>query len=128
MTPYIAVERESHSLELQELLVSPDPPGQDAPEVKKMKHRLKTPTGRSIYAQRKCTPEPVFGIIKSVLGFRQFSLRGIEAVDGDMESCQHRLEFEANPQIVVPSTGDDRGLLSPVGQSDLSSGQMSKGI
>lgn len=83
MTPYIAVERESHSLELQELLVSPDPPGQDAHEVEKMKHRLKTPTGRSIYAQRKCTPEPVFGIIKSVLGFRQFSLRGIEAVDGE---------------------------------------------
>jgi hypothetical protein len=83
MTPYIAVERESHSLELQELLASPDPPGQDAHEVEKMKHRLKTPTGRSIYAQRKCTPEPVFGIIKSVLGFRQFSLRGIEAVDGE---------------------------------------------
>ena len=83
MTPYIAVERESHSLELQELLASPGPPGQDAHEVEKMKHRLKTPTGRSIYAQRKCTPEPVFGIIKSVLGFRQFSLRGIEAVDGE---------------------------------------------
>ncbi len=82
MTPYIAVERESHSLELQELLANPDPPGQDAHEVEKMKHRLKTPTGRSIYAQRKCTPEPVFGIIKSVLGFRQFSLRGIEAVEG----------------------------------------------
>ena len=83
MTPYIAVERERHSLELQELLASPDPPGPEAHEVEKMKHRLKTPTGRSIYAQRKCTPEPVFGIIKSVLGFRQFSLRGIEAVDGE---------------------------------------------
>ncbi len=83
MTPYIAVERERHSLELQELFASPDPPGQEAPEVEKMKHRLKTPTGRSIYAQRKCTPEPVFGIIKSVLGFRQFSLRGMEAVDGE---------------------------------------------
>ena len=83
MIPYIAVERESHSLELQELLASPDPPGPEAHEVEKMKHRLKTPTGRSIYAQRKCTPEPVFGIIKSVLGFRQFSLRGIEAVEGE---------------------------------------------
>ena len=83
MIPYIAVERESHSLELQELLASPDPPGPEAHEVEKMKHRLKTPTGRSIYAQRKCTPEPVFGIIKSVLGFRQASLRGIEAVEGE---------------------------------------------
>jgi len=83
MTLYIAVERESHSLELQELLASPEPPGQDAHEVEKMKHRLKPPTGRSIYAQRKCTPEPDFGIIKSVLGFRQSSLRGIEALEGE---------------------------------------------
>ena len=83
MTPCIAVERERHSLKLQELLASPDPPGQDAPEVEKMRYRLKTPTGRSIYGERKCTPEPVFGIIKSVLGFRQFSLRGIAAVDGE---------------------------------------------
>lgn len=83
MTPYIAVERERHSLKLQELLASPDPPGQDAPEVEKMRYRLKTPTGRSIYGERKCTPEPVFGIIKSVFGFRQFSLRGIAAVDGE---------------------------------------------
>ena len=128
MTPYIAVERESHSVELQELLASPDPPGQDAHEVEKMKHRLKTPTGRTIYAERKCTPEPVFGIIKSVLGFRQFSLRGIEAVDGEWNLVSMALEFEANPQIVEPSTGDDRGLLSPVGHSDLSSGQMSNGI
>ena len=32
---------------------------------------------------RKQTPEPVFGIIKSVLGFRQFSLRGLEKVRGE---------------------------------------------
>jgi Transposase DDE domain len=45
-----------------------------------MAHRLKTPEGRKLYALRKQTPEPVFGIIKSALGFRQFSLRGLDKV------------------------------------------------
>ena len=39
--------------------------------------------GRALYALRKQTPEPVFGIIKSVLGFRQFSLRGLDKVRGE---------------------------------------------
>ena len=43
-----------------------------------MAHRLKTLEGRKLYAQRKHMPEPVFGIIKSVLGFRQFLLRGLD--------------------------------------------------
>ena len=48
-----------------------------------MKHALKTQTGRAAYARRKQTVEPVFGIIKSVLGFRQFSLRGLKKVTGE---------------------------------------------
>ena len=36
-----------------------------------------------MYARRKTTVEPVFGIVKHVLGFRQFLLRGIEAVTGE---------------------------------------------
>jgi len=44
--------------------------------VEAMAHRLKTPEGRKLYSLRKQIPEPVFGIIKSVLGFRQFLLRG----------------------------------------------------
>ena len=48
-----------------------------------MRHRLATPEGKGLYALRKQTPEPVFGIIKSVLGFRQFSLRGLEKVKGE---------------------------------------------
>ena len=48
-----------------------------------MVHRLATPEGRQIYALRKQTPEPVFGIIKSVLGFRQFHLRGLDKVKGE---------------------------------------------
>ena len=41
-----------------------------------MAYKLKTALGKAIYAARKCTVEPVIGIIKEVLGFRQFSLRG----------------------------------------------------
>jgi Transposase DDE domain len=59
------------------------PPSLVADAVETMKHRLKTPEGRAIYAGRKCTVEPVFGIIKSVLGFRQFQLRGLKAVSSE---------------------------------------------
>lgn len=48
-----------------------------------MAHKLKTKAGRALYALRKQTVEPVFGIIKSVLGFRQFSLRGLKKVTGE---------------------------------------------
>ena len=48
-----------------------------------MSHRLQTKEGRALYALRKQTVEPVFGIIKSVLGFRQFSLRGLDKVRGE---------------------------------------------
>ena len=48
-----------------------------------MAHRLQTPEGKALYAKRKCMPEPVFGIIKSALGFRQFLLRGLELVRGE---------------------------------------------
>jgi hypothetical protein len=50
-----------------------------------MKHRLKTKEGKAVYAKRKCTVEPVFGVIKSVLGFRQFLLRGIQNVRGEWD-------------------------------------------
>ena len=48
-----------------------------------MTHRLQTAEGKKLYALRKHTPEPVFGIIKSVLGFRQFLLRGLDNVRGE---------------------------------------------
>ncbi len=48
-----------------------------------MAWQLKTKKGKARYAKRKSTVEPVFGILKQVLGFRQFSLRGLEAVSGE---------------------------------------------
>ena len=48
-----------------------------------MAHKLKIRAGRAAYALRMQTVEPVFGIIKSVMGFRQFSLRGLKNVSGE---------------------------------------------
>jgi len=60
-----------------------DPPGVDATPKEKMAYQLRTEIGQTIYRLRKCTVEPVIGIIKEVLGFRQFSLRGLAAVAGE---------------------------------------------
>jgi IS5 family transposase len=81
--PVIAMGRQPHHPPLSERFEkAPDAPQNPTP-VEAMAHRLKTPEGRALYALRKQTPEPVFGIIKSVLGFRQFSLRGLENVRGE---------------------------------------------
>jgi hypothetical protein len=48
-----------------------------------MAYKLQTDLGQAIYRLRKCTVEPVIGIIKEVLGFRQFSLRGLTAAAGE---------------------------------------------
>ena len=61
----------------------PPPLKENATEAEKMRHLLLTMAGRALYAKRKCTVEPVFGIIKAILGFRQFSLRGLENVNGE---------------------------------------------
>ena len=83
LTPYIAAGREGHHLSLEQRWADPPPLAAEADAVEAMKHRLQTRQGRAIYGRRKCTVEPVFGIIKAVLGFRQFHLRGLEAVTGE---------------------------------------------
>ena len=83
VTPYICLGREKHHQSPQERLREPDPVREDATTLEKMQHRLKTREGKAIYAKRKSTVEPVFGIIKSVMGFRQFMLRGLTAVEGE---------------------------------------------
>jgi hypothetical protein len=52
----------------------------DTDALLRMTYRLRTTAGRALYARRKCTVEPVFGIIKAVMGFRQFLLRGVDSV------------------------------------------------
>ena len=75
--------RDSHHLPLAERLAEDAPaPETDGP-LETMAWYLKTKEGQARYAKRKSTVEPVFGIIKHVLGFRQFSLRGLDAVKGE---------------------------------------------
>jgi hypothetical protein len=78
--PLIAMGRQAHHPPLSTCLVAVPPPPQNPTPVQAMAHRLNTPQGRKLYALRKQIPEPVFGIIKSVMGFRQFLLRGIDNV------------------------------------------------
>jgi len=85
VAPYIAVKRESHHTPLMERFQEPTSLPDDANAVDTMKHRLKTKSGKAVYAKRKSTIEPVFGIIKSVMGFRQFLLRGLDAVKGEWD-------------------------------------------
>jgi hypothetical protein len=83
IAPLIAMGRQSHYPPLCErFAAAPQAPENPTP-VEAMSHRLRTPEGKKLYALRKQTPEPVFGIIKSVLGFRQFSLRGLNKVRGE---------------------------------------------
>ncbi len=62
-----------------------DKPGRKVkdPRLLAMQRKLKTEAGRKIYAKRKQTVEPVFGIIKHVMGYRQTLLRGVEKVRGE---------------------------------------------
>ena len=83
ITPYIPEGRQGHNEPLHERFAA-DPSAPEQPSsVDAMAHRLKTHDGKAIYAQRKSTVETVFGIIKQVQGFRQFLLRGFDAVSGE---------------------------------------------
>jgi hypothetical protein len=56
----------------------PRPP--KAPVLVAMEQKLRSPEGHQRYLRRQASIEPVFGIIKRVLGFGQFSLRGLQKV------------------------------------------------
>ena len=81
--PLIAMGRQPHHPPLAERFEQAPPAPENPTPVEAMAHRLRTPEGRKVYALRKQTPEPVFGIIKAALGFRQFSLRGLDKVRGE---------------------------------------------
>jgi Transposase DDE domain len=81
--PVIAMGGEAHHPSLGERFAEGPPAPENPTPVEAMRHRLQTKEGKKRYALRKQTPEPVFGIIKSVLGFRQFLLRGLDKVRGE---------------------------------------------
>jgi Transposase DDE domain/Transposase domain (DUF772) len=83
IVPMIANGRQPHYPPLADRFApAPEAPKNPTP-VEAMAHRLKTPDGKALYALRKQTPEPVFGIVKEVLGFRQFLLRSLESARGE---------------------------------------------
>ena len=82
--PFIATGRDSHNQSWRERFAQqPEPPAEDASPIVKMAYKLRTDIGKRIYGLRKSTVEPVIGIIKETLGFRQFSLRGLLAAAGE---------------------------------------------
>jgi hypothetical protein len=81
--PLIAQGRQSHYPPLAERTAADPPEPENPTPLEAMAHRLQTRAGKALYALRKQMPEPVFGIIKSVMGFRQFSLRGLDKVRGE---------------------------------------------
>lgn len=83
ITPYIAVDREQHNQSLWDRFREPPSMPEHADAVEKMKHRLKTTAGKAVYKLRKVTSEPVFGIIKEVMGCRRFLMRGLEATQDE---------------------------------------------
>lgn len=80
LTVYAAVEKQSHHRSVADLLPQPEPEplAETASAKEEMAHRMKTAAGKALYKLRKQTVEPVFGIIKEVLGFRRFLMRGLE--------------------------------------------------
>lgn len=81
--PLIAWSRDAHHLPRAARCGPAAPEPQTAAPVVRMAWRLKTKAGRARYAQRTATVEPVLGVIKQVMGFRQFSRRGLAAVAGE---------------------------------------------
>ena len=106
-TVYAAVKRTPHGRSVTQLEELPDPepphlPGATVAET--MAHRLETKAGRALYKLRKETVEPVFGIIKEVLGFRRFMLRGEEKVgiEKDLLNSSYNLKRMFNMRMTTP--------------------------
>jgi transposase len=80
-TAWVATERVRHG-EVGRAGNTGEVPANLEPRAR-MRFRLDTPEGRALYARRKAVVEPVNGQIKHARGFRQFSVRGLPAVDAE---------------------------------------------
>jgi transposase len=79
--PYIATERQRHHVAPTESAAAPAATPATAQE--QMRAKLRTESGRAVYARRKTIVEPVFGQIKEARGFRRFLLRGLGKIRGE---------------------------------------------
>ena len=106
---YCAIERQGHHRTVADLewKSEPEEPPQTASVKERMAYRLKTTEGRSCYTKRKETIEPAYGIIKSVLGFRQFLLRGLEQVgiEWDLVMLAYNFKRLYRLEVAIPATG-----------------------
>lgn len=92
--PYISSSREKHHWSVEDIFAAPDPPPEDPSPLEAMAWRMQTEEGKEFYSKRKSTVEPVFGIIKQAIGFRQFLHRGLQKVDGEWNliKCSYNLK------------------------------------
>ena len=100
ITLFISFGRQQHNLALEDRWHCPPDPETEDPVVF-MKHRLKTPEGRKLYGRRKATIEPAIGVIKQVMGFRQFLLRGFRAVKGEWSLVSSAFNLKRMHQLYV---------------------------
>ena len=93
---FCAVEKGWHGKTVDDLKKKPplDSPPEKMSAKEKMARKLKTEEGKEIYKKRKETVEPVFGIIKQVMGFRQFMLRGLEKVNTEWSLVKVAYNFK----------------------------------
>jgi len=83
LDPHVATGRQKHNQAPDASAAGAPPTGPSVKEA--MAHKLRTATGRALYAARKHIIEPVFGQIKSARGIRAFLLRGRENVSAEWQ-------------------------------------------
>jgi hypothetical protein len=112
---YAAVEKSGHHRSVADLEVKSEPesPPPEASVKEVMRHRLKTAAGKRLYKLRQQTVEPVFGIIKAVLGFRQFRLRGQAKVSLEWTLVCLAYNLNLKAAVRVSSTGTLDSLPEP---------------
>ena len=109
ITPCIAVQWEEHHRDPDPIAryTQPPPLKDDATPLEVMCHTLQTMAWRALYGLRKCTVEPVIGIIKLVMGFRHFSLRGLASVSVELSlvalAWNLKRMFVLNPEFSLDS-------------------------
>ena len=99
--PYLATERLKHHEKVASAPRGRIPRGLSAK--RRMARKLRTKKGRAMYAKRKGMIEPIFGQLKQVLGFRQFSMRGLASMRGEwrlMATVHNLLKLWRNDQGV----------------------------
>jgi transposase len=81
--PLLALKRQAHHVPVMQRFAADGPAPETRNPVVQMAHRLASKAGRALYGLRKQTVEPVFGIIKRVMGWRQMSMRGLDKAKGE---------------------------------------------